>query len=826
VPSAFAGVLGQESAVSAEMVVLAGEAFPAGLLEQTRRAMPGAVVANIYGPTEATVYATGWFSDTDADSEGPMVPIGRPVAGKATYVLDAGLSPAPVGVWGELYLGGGLARGYHGRSGLTSERFVADPFRSGGRLYRTGDVVRWRADGSLEYAGRGDDQVKIRGFRIELGEIESVLSSHPSVAQSVVVAREDRPGVKRLAAYLVTDGDEAPDVDALREHVASALPEYMVPAAFVVLDALPLNANGKLDRRALPAPEFASADGAYVAPRTESERILCGVWAEVLGLERVGIEDNFFDLGGDSIISLQVVSRARRAGLALSSRDVFLHPTLSTLAAGLTEADQGSDDAGPAQQGIVSGPVAPTPVREWYFDTHPVAPEHFNMSTAFQLPEDVDLDALRIAVGALLSQHDALRSTFTRTDEGTWTGYITSALDVDSVFTVHELAGDLGGAANGDADADADADADGDADADVDAQWRALVVRTQSGLDLEHGPLFRVVVGVPCGDGGPARLLITAHHLVIDGVSWRILLSDLATAYDQAVSVAATDLGPKSTSVRAWADRFNTHVRDGGFGGQLEYWRSVTSAADTRLPLDTPDGGNRVADQAAVMAYLDVDDTHALLHQVPGRFRTQINDVLLAALARTLRTWTGHDRVAVNLEGHGREELFDDIDLTRTVGWFTSIYPVALELPETDDWPATMRSVKRQLRAVPDRGVGYGALRYLSGELAGDPDPRISFNYLGQFGIGSAGSSAGTGSAGGGTEAATADRGLLGTSLATDGQEHGPQQERNHLIDVVAVVDEGRFVVTWFYSTAVHRESTVTALAEDFIAGLRSVSRG
>ncbi|MFE3710596.1 condensation domain-containing protein, partial [Streptomyces scopuliridis] len=784
-----------------DLVVLAGEAFPAGLLEQTRRVMPGAVVANIYGPTEATVYATGWFSDTDPDSEGLMVPIGRPVAGKATYVLDGGLSPAPVGVWGELYLGGGLARGYHGRSGLTSERFVADPFRSGGRLYRTGDVVRWRADGVLEYAGRGDDQVKVRGFRIELGEIESVLTSHASVAQSVVVAREDRPGVKRLAAYVVAEGDAVLEVEAVREHVASALPEYMVPAAFVVLDALPLNANGKLDRRALPAPEFASADAAYTAPRTEAERTLCGVWAEVLGLSRVGIEDNFFDLGGDSIISLQVVSRARRAGLALSSRDVFLHPTISTLAAGLTEADPGTDDAGPAQQGLVSGPVAPTPVRQWYFDTHPVAPEHFNMSTAFQLPEDVDLEALRIAVGALLSQHDALRSTFTRTSEGTWTGHITSALDVDSVFTVHDLAGDPDGAP------------------DTDSQWRALIVRTQSGLDLEHGPLFRVVAGVPYESGGPARLLITAHHLVIDGVSWRILLSDLATAYDQTVSVAATDLGPKSTSVRAWADRFDAHVRDGGFGGQLEYWRSVTSTADTRLPMDTPDGGNKVADQAAVMAYLDVDDTHALLHQVPGRFRTQINDVLLAALARTLHTWTGHDRVAVNLEGHGREELFDDIDLTRTVGWFTSIYPVALELPETDDWPATMRSVKRQLRAVPDRGVGYGALRYLSGELAGDPDPRISFNYLGQFGTG------GTGSAGS-TGAGSADGGLLGTSLATDGQEHGPQQERNHLIDVVAVVDEGRFVVTWFYSTAVHLESTVTALAEDFIGALRSVSRG
>ncbi|MFD5753600.1 condensation domain-containing protein [Streptomyces sp. NPDC127033] len=632
----------------------------------------------------------------------------------------------------------------------------------------------------------------MRGFRIELGEIEAVLVRHEAVSAAVVVAREDVPGVKRLVAYVVAGGGGL-DVAVVRAHVASALPEYMVPAAFVVLDALPLNANGKLDRRALPAPEFTSADEVYVAPRNETERVLCEVWAEVLGLNRIGTEDNFFDLGGDSIISLQVVSRARRAGLALSSRDVFLHPTISALATELDEAGAEADDSG-AQQGLVLGPVAPTPVREWFFGTHPVAPEHYNMSTAFALPADVDLDALRTAVGALLDHHDALRSTFLRTVDGTWAGHLVAAVDLDAVFTVHDLP----------------------SVPDEDADWQALATRTKAGLDLEHGPLVRFVVGRPGEGGGRLRLLITAHHLVIDGVSWRLLLSDLATAYDQVVSVGVTDLGPKSTSVRYWADRLNGHVQAGGFGEQVEYWRSVTASAAFELPLDTPGGGNKVADQAAVMAHLDADETHALLHQVPGRFRTQINDVLLAALARVLRTWTGADRVAVNLEGHGREEIFDDTDLTRTVGWFTSIYPVALTLPDQEsegaeeDWPATMRSVKRQLRSVPDRGVGYGALRYLSGDLADDPDPRISFNYLGQFG--------GTGE--------SAENRLLGTSLPAVGSEHGPEQERNHLIDVVAVVDEGRFVVTWYYSAAVHRESTVAALAEGFVAALRSVCRG
>ncbi|WP_326613088.1 non-ribosomal peptide synthase/polyketide synthase [Streptomyces scopuliridis] len=789
VPSAFAGVLGQERDVSADLVVLAGEAFPAGLLEQTRQAMPGAVVANIYGPTEATVYATGWFSDTDPASDGPMVPIGRPVAGKATYVLDGGLSPAPVGVWGELYLGGGLARGYHGRSGLTSERFVADPFRSGGRLYRTGDVVRWRADGVLEYAGRGDDQVKVRGFRIELGEIESVLTSHASVAQSVVVAREDRPGVKRLAAYLVADGDVGLDVDAVREHVASALPEYMVPAAFVVLDALPLNANGKLDRRSLPAPEFVAAESAYTAPRTEAERILCGVWAEVLGLSRVGIEDNFFDLGGDSIISLQVVSRARRAGLALSSRDVFLHPTISTLA---TKA--GQVDTGPAllaESGLVTGAVGTTPVREWFFDTHPVAPEHFNMGAGFTLSPGTDLDALRAAVGALLSQHDALRSTFTRTPDGTWTGHITPAVDLDAVFTVHHSG----------------------------TEWHSVVAAAHAGLDLECGPLFRVLVGVT-GPEASIRVVLAAHHLVVDGVSWRILLEDLESAYERIVAGGQPDLGPKGTSVRQWATRLAEHTAAGGFDAQLPYWLATTDGVTTRLPVDRPGGDNTVQSERSVSVRLSAEETRALLQSVPAVYRTRPNDVLLSALVRAAGPWAGGSRWAVDIEAHGREEIFADTDLTRTVGWFTSIHPVVLDVPGDEgvaDWRGTIRAVKERLRAVPDQGVGYGALRYLpspEGDLSASPSapglraapvPELAFNYLGQFG------------------GADDTSGWYRSLVLNPGGEHHPAELRSHVLEVVGAVQDGVLAFTWSYSANLHDRATVWSLAERFTAELRSL---
>ncbi|MFF4097799.1 condensation domain-containing protein, partial [Streptomyces sp. NPDC001834] len=759
--------------------------------ERIGQVMPGAAVANLYGPTEATVYATGWFSGRDEESTGPMVPIGRSVAGKGTYVLDACLRPAPVGVWGELYLAGGLARGYHERPGLTAERFVADPFRDGARLYRTGDVVRRHADGTLEYAGRGDGQVKVRGFRIELGEIESVLVAHEKVNQAVVVAREDRPGVKRLVAYVVTDGS-GPGLAGVREHAAGLLPEYMVPSVFVVLDELPLNANGKLDRRALPVPEFTGDEAGYVAARTGTEEILASVWAEVLGLDQVGVHDNFFDLGGDSIISLQVVSRARRAGLALSSRDVFQHPTISSLAAVVPAVESDVAPTSTAEQGELTGQIPTLPAREWFFETHPVAPEHFNMSLALALDPETDEAALLRALGAVLSQHDALRTTFAgRTSARYEDG---SAISVEGIFASHDLPQD---------------------DAEAEARWQQLATAAQSDLDLDGGPLVRVLLGRR-GAGRAPWFFLAAHHLVIDGVSFRILMEDLSTAYEQAVAGHTPDLGPKTTSVRQWAQELANHTARGGFDAQRDYWASATARADHRLPLDNPDGTNTVASARTVSVALSVEETEALVQRVPAVYRTQANDVLLTALARVLRGWTGRDRVPVLLEGHGREELFAGVDLTRTVGWFTSVYPVALrlsgeggenggrgEVGRVGDWGPDLKSVKEQLRAVPDRGVGYGALRYLGLEGGAQDDPQISFNYHGHFDIGG-----------------EAGDGLFRGALPLPGGDHAPHENRTHLIDVVGAIQDGRLAFSWIYSGDVHREETVRGLAEAFAAEL------
>ncbi|WP_410618625.1 non-ribosomal peptide synthase/polyketide synthase [Amycolatopsis sp. cmx-8-4] len=722
VPSAFAQLLSQGAvSVRPSTVVLAGEALTLHALRDIRKALPDSRIANIYGPTESTVYATAWYHDTDRTP-----PIGRPVAGIHAYVLDAGLRRVPVGVPGELHLGGaGVARGYLGRPGLTAGRFVADPFAApGARMYRTGDVVRWTARGELEYLGRADDQVKIRGFRIEPGEVEAALRQHPDVAEAVVVARKDA-GHQRLVAYLVLGGSVTPA--QLREFLAGSLPAHLVPAAFVPLDRLPLNPSGKLDRRALPAPDWAGTT-TRVAPRTPAERLLAGIWAEALGLPEVGVEDNFFELGGDSILSIRLVSEAAKAGLKITTRDVFRHQTIAALAAAA-----GTSAPAVARQ-AATGAVTPTPIQRWFLDGDPADPDQFAQELSVRLADDVDEARLRAAVNTVAGHHDALRLRFRRTEAG-WTQAHAEPGDTD-VF----------GAT----------------------------------IDLEHGPLLRA-------DLTGTTLRLAVHHLVVDGVSWRILLEDLDHAYH------GRELSPRTTSFQDWSARLAAH----SFDEDLDHWRAVDGA---QIPLDA-DGVDTVAGTRTVTTRLDAELTRTLLQDVPGVYRTQVNDVLLAALGRALGRWTGTERVLLDLEGHGREELFDDVDLSRTVGWFTSLFPVALDVPG-GDWGEALKRTKEQLRAIPARGLSYGALRYLTG-TAPEVTPRLSFNYLGRFEV----------------------AGDLYRGLERDLElSQSPDAIRAHAVDVVARVTDGCLEITWFYSDRLHREATIGAVADDLVHGLAEIA--
>ncbi|MFF2144924.1 amino acid adenylation domain-containing protein [Kitasatospora sp. NPDC058190] len=713
-----------------------GEALPDGL---ARRLLDlGGSLVNLYGPTETTVYAAG----ARIDGESPVT-IGGPFANSRLYVLDAALRPVLPGVPGELYIAGdGVTRGYHRRPGLTAERFVADPYGpAGARMYRTGDLVRWTEDGRIDYLGRTDFQVKLRGFRIELGDITEVLNRHPAVGQAVVGVREDRPGDRRLVAHLVPAGDARPDQAELRAHVAAALPEYMVPSAFVVLDELPLTASGKVDRGALPAPESGS-DADAREPRTEAERILAGLFAEVLGAERVGVDDSFFLLGGDSILTIQLVGRARQAGLDLSPRDVFAHKTVAALAA----AAQPEPTAEPAPRpttpvvGDGVGDVPVTPIIDWLRELGGSI-ESFNQTMSMAAPAGLTAELVERAVQAVLDHHDALRMTLTRIGgDIAWSLETSAPGTVRAADCLHRV--DVAALLRG-----------GATEEDLDRIGAEVTTEQQALLDPDRGRMLRVV-WFDMGPDSPAQLTLIAHHLVVDGVSWRILIPDFEAALQTLLAGHTVELEPVGTSFRSWAQQLNSAALEQNRLQELPLWRDILTTPDPQLAARPLDPERDTVGTASVLSLsLPPAITEPLLGRVPEAFRTGINDVLLTALAVAVADWrraagTGDgSAVLIDLEGHGREEILAGVDLSRTVGWFTSKYPVRLdpgELPADELFGGgqaagtALKRIREQLRAIPDRGIGFGLLRHLNPQtarvLARYPEPQIGFNYLGRLG--------------------------------------------------------------------------------------------
>ncbi|MGH3776207.1 MAG: amino acid adenylation domain-containing protein, partial [Pseudonocardiaceae bacterium] len=777
-------------------VIVGGDVCSAELV--TRWA-PGRRLINSYGPTEATVVAS-WTPPLVPGPDRP--PIGSPIPNTRVFVLDRWLRPVPVGVSGELYIAGvGLARGYLGRAGLTAARFVANPFGDPGeRMYRSGDLARWSPEGELEYLGRADEQVKIRGFRVEPGEIEAALATHPGISEVVVIAREDHPGITRLVAYLVptadtvldTGPDTVPSTAQLRRHAAQILPDYMIPAVFVTLEALPLSPTGKLDRRALPAADrLTEPVSEHIAPRTPTEHTLAEVWAEVLGVERVGVEDNFFELGGDSILSIQLVSRIRKAGFQLTSRDIFFHQTVAELAVVVTAAGGEQADREP-----VIGAAALTPIQHWFFDTHPINPNHFNQSMTVELDEDVDEQHLERALAQLLVHHDALRMRFTQAD-GQWRqdNAPPGPAKVLRRVDLSDLAGE-----------------------DQTAAMEMVADDIHASFDLREGPLLKAAL-FGFGPGKACYLFLAAHHLVMDAVSWRILLEDLDATYQQAVRSESLQMEAKTTSFQDWANQLGEYVAKGSMDHELDHWTDALETHQLPVDLATREPG---ALSRAVSVLLDVEDTESLLRSAPTVYRTRINEVLLSALAWALCRWTGGNRVSIDLEGHGREEILDGVDLSRTVGWFTSMFPVALTVPDPAElqerepsWRDLIRSVRRQLRAVPNNGFGFGALRYLGSPAArqrlavAGPGPQIAFNYLGQF------------------EGAARDpgQGLYRAVHGSIGQAHDPADPGAHLLEVVGAVQNGRLAFSWLYQPDHYHQASVQAVADDFADALRGIAR-
>jgi amino acid adenylation domain-containing protein/non-ribosomal peptide synthase protein (TIGR01720 family) len=751
---------------------------------------------NSYGPTEATVIATLHRLNSSTSTS---VPIGRPISNTQVYILDRYLQKVPTGVPGELHIGGaGLARGYWQNPELTAEKFIQNPFDNpksafpgrsqrtsqNPKLYKTGDLAKFRADGTLEYLSRVDDQVKVRGFRIELGEIETVLSQNQQVFQAVVIAREDIPGQKRLVAYIVPHQPQ-PTTEELRHFLKQKLPNYMVPSAFVLLEALPVTPNQKVDYRALPAPDFSrSVEDTFVAPRTLTEEKLAAIWSEILRLEKVGIHDNFFELGGDSILSIQIISRANQAGIQIAPKHLFKYQTIAELAAvaGIVRSVK-------AEQGLVSGNVVLTPIQQWFFEQKLSEPHYFNQSVLLEVPPKLTRKQLQQIVQQLLLHHDALRLRFVQ-EEDHWQQINTEAQEAVplSVFDISHLSPEAQQTAMNAADAE-----------------------LQASLNLSTEPIARVAL-FQLGNNQPGRLLFIIHHLAVDGISWRILLEDLATAYQQISRGEAIKLPPKTTSFQYWSDRLTEYGRSEVLLAELNYWLSESHYKVTALPVDYPSSteDNTIASTATVSLSLSEEQTRALLQDVPSAYNTQINDVLLSALVQSFAQWTGERSLLLDLEGHGREDLFEDVDLSRTVGWFTTLFPLCLQLEEVDHPGETLKSVKEQLRRIPNRGIGYGVLRYLNEnpairrKLQTVPQAQVSFNYLGQF------------------ERVLSASEVLG-SVKEFKAEQSLLNKRSHLLGVSGFIRTGKLEMTWAYSKKVHNKDTIERLAFGFMEALKTL---
>ena len=702
-------------------------------------------------------------------------------------MLDKNLKPVPIGVPGELYTSGdGVANGYLNRDELTRDVFVHNPYQTTGDevLYKTGDLVRYYEDGNIEYLGRIDQQVKIRGFRIELSEVEDAIARINTVREVAVIAREDVPRVKRLVAYFVPVDDFQPTAMELKSELKQMLPDYMVPSAFVAMESLPVTANGKLDRKALPKPEN-EGDVALqrVPPRTEKEIILADIWKQVLNLEEVGIRDNFFEMGGDSILSIQIISRAKVAGLHLTTKQIFENQTIEELAEVASEVESPIL----AEQGLVMGDAPLSPIQHWFFNHEFKNEHHWNQSVLLDIRNEVALtdNQIQQALAAVVVQHDVLRTRFARSESGVAQFYSDSAQGADH-FQLHKV----------------------DLESDDGAAVTAACDSLQASLNLEQGPLLLAgLINLP---GNGRKLLLVLHHLVVDGVSWRILLEDFGHALKAVQAHDEVKLGFKTTSYKQWVESLTEFVRYGHLNQEMNYWLDIIEQEKPALPVDVQSGSIAVQDTVVLSSKLGRDVTQSLLRDVNKAYRTEINDVLLTALARTFTDWTGNDATLLDLEGHGREIFSDKIDLSRTVGWFTSVYPVRLHYEIGQPITDNLKSIKEQLRHIPGRGFGYGALRYLGEEkqsagFTNAPAADIVFNYLGQFD-------------------SIIDNNPWFTLAQEDrGQEHSLESDDPHPLSINSHIVEGQLQVDWIYSSDIFDQELIQRLADQYLVAIEQL---
>ena len=764
-------------------VFAGGEALTDALRRRFARTLPATLV-NLYGPTEACIDAT--FHVCSRSQEPETVPIGRAICGCRVEVLGRYAERLSMGVPGQLYIAGrALARGYASRPDLTAERFVPDPLgEPGSRMYRTGDRARHSRLGDIEYLGRVDDQLKLHGHRVELGDIEAAIASHPGVRQAVA-AVYDGDGAGRLIGYFVRrEGAEVPLSD-LRAHVMRLLPLAVVPAIFIALERLPLTASGKLDRRRLPPPEpTAFARDGFREPRTRVEQALAELWSQLLKVERVGLDDGFFALGGDSILSIQMSSRARAAGIELTPKQIMQEQTLERLAlvAKTASADSTHDAAVPS-------PSVLTPIQRWFVDRLLPEPNHWNISLLIECHEPLEPHALREALDRVVEHHSALRSHFVQAD-GRWRqhyepGPTARILEFARIEATEED--------------------------ERTRELEAICAAAQRSLDLATGPLFRLV-SIDRGPGLTQRLLIVAHHLIMDGVSLRVLLEDLEVSYVQQRERGTIELPLRTASFAEWARKLQELSTSTNLLASLPYWQKLLREPIPALPRDHASGENLARHQSTLSRSFDRERTVRLLRRA-GELDVQQNELLLAPLVKAIAEWQGDPRVLLDLESHGRSVDGVSLSTDRTVGWFTAIYPILVDVDGARNVHDVLRTVRSVRRRTPDAGVGFGLLRYSMNAVGSDPlakpsrEPELIFDYFGQF------------------EPVATDS-KFSIAPESPGPMLADSAPRSHLLNVVALVSGGCFSISIQYSSDIHGRTTIEELADRYLRLLEELVFG
>lgn len=726
---------------------------------------------NAYGPTEASICGTLFRLEKKEDILFNNVPIGKPIANTSIYVLNENEQLLPDGVVGEICIGGaGIASGYLNRQALTNEKFGSNPYVKGERIYKTGDLGRWLPDGNLQFIGRKDDQVKVKGYRIELGEIEHALLSNGSVKTALVLAKPNENNENELVAYITSTTEE--NVNDLRAYLSERLPAYMLPTYFVQLDEFPLTPNGKIDKKALPNPEGIGLKlgTEYVAPSSEEEKILVSVWKDVLKREKIGVKDSFYNLGGDSIKSIQVVSRLKQQGFTLKVENILRTPLLEELAKLMEHSVQ------LVNQAEVTGKVEFTPIQHWFFESNEIkVHNHYNQSVLLKSNEEIDEKMLEQCIVDLTAHHDALRMIY-KENQGTWEQENQPINGKNYVLEFHDLR----------------------ESADVVKEISQIGERLQSSIDLSTGPLFKVVhFRLKDGD----RIGLILHHLVADGVSWRILFEDLTTLYSNYKSGEGNNLALKTDSFQSWAFAQKEYANSQQIKQERSYWQELSSQEIQGLPRDKSAENNELSIDSSVSFVLDKDTTELLQTKVHHVYNTEINDILLTSLGLAIKEAMAVDKTVLKMEGHGREDIVEKMDITRTIGWFTTVYPFVLDVSRISKRLDNLIGVKEDLRKVPNKGIGYGILKHLTEDgITGELRPEIVFNYLGDFG----------------TNVSNESESLFEYAGENLGRDIAKANLNEAVLDVSGMLLKGELNMVIGYSSSRYHEETMQKLKASF----------